>query len=116
MTNRDQTVKQWLWNQADFEFGKVCFDGRKLSIANRRALIKRVSSFPNVYTDKDFNLCWDRKEKAEYKGFTVTLTPDQWRWKDDIVKREHEAKEKQKQKWREIRAREKAGLFGDEKD
>lgn len=68
------SLKQWLWKRADFAFGKVCFDGQMLFIADRRALIKRESPFPNILINTDFLICAQRAEKAKEKGFEVHMT------------------------------------------
>jgi hypothetical protein len=70
----DISLKHWLWNRADFAFGKVCFDGQMLFIADRRALIKRESPFPNILINTDFLICAQRAKKAQEKGFQVHRT------------------------------------------
>ncbi len=67
------SLKRWLRKQADFDFGKVCFDGTKLMIANRRSLIKKESKFPIVYRDLDFELVLERAERVIAKGLYVDL-------------------------------------------
>lgn len=84
----DKPVKNWLRGHVDFEFGKVCFDGRKLTIVNRRALIKRISSLPNHLADNSFMAAWERSAKATAKGFQITMTATQVIRKDRLLERE----------------------------
>lgn len=71
------SAKKWLMSQADFDYSKICFDGNKLLIINRRALIKRTSDFPRfINRDEDFDKCWSRAGEEEYKGFTINFSKE----------------------------------------